>query len=176
MHFYSFWLRFRLLRNLGQEEFILKLSMWHETKQTNKDNPPSTNSNEQWSLLSLTSRFDFFFFSYAVMAWITTIPSTCDNVQSWLNSGELDFSFISSAFVALQSKRIKAYLLSILHLYVWEELLMLLGQSHPTHWYFTDGKIQFAAWDRITIFFKSPYYYLKLQSQITEDLLNFLIT
>lgn len=129
MHFYSFWLHFSLLRNLGQEELALKLSMWHETKQTHQDNPPSTNSNKQWSPPSLTSGFDFFFFSCAGMAWITMIPNTYDNVQSWLNSGELDFSFITSALAALQSQRTKAHLPSILRLYVWEELLMPGGQS-----------------------------------------------
>lgn len=63
------------------------------------------------------------------MAWITMILATYDNVQSWLNPGEPEFSFISSAFADLQSKRTKAYLLSILHLYILKELLMPLGQN-----------------------------------------------
>lgn len=63
------------------------------------------------------------------MAWITMILSTYDNVQSWLNPGEPEFSFISPALADLQSKRTKAYLLSILHLYILKELLMPLGES-----------------------------------------------
>lgn len=130
MHFYSFWLHFSLPRNLGQEELILKLGMWHETKQTRTILPAQTATSSGlcsvWPVGFIL--FFYFFVSCAGMAWIM-IPNTYDNVQSWVNSGELDFSFISSTLAALHSKKPKAYLLSILHLYVWWELLMPLGHS-----------------------------------------------
>lgn len=61
MHFYSFWLCFSLLQNLGQEELVLEVSLRQEPNQARQDNPPGAHNKQQWCLLSLTRGFGFWF-------------------------------------------------------------------------------------------------------------------
>lgn len=127
-------MQFLALLQSAQKSGSGKTHTENEDVTWNKTNKPGQSSQhkqqQQWSQLSLTNGFDFFFyFSHEGMEWIIMILSTYDNVQSWLNPGEPEFSFISPALADLQSKRTKAYLLSILHLYILKELLMPLGQN-----------------------------------------------
>lgn len=132
MHFYSFWLHFSLLRNLGQEELVLKLNMWHEMKQTNQDCPPSPKSNKQWSLLSLTSGFDFFFFFFFLICrhgmnyHDTKHLWWCSKLTELQGTRFFSYKLCSCGFAIKKYQSVSAF---NLRLYVWEELLMLLGQS-----------------------------------------------
>jgi len=122
---------------------------WNKTSQ---DNPLSTNSNKQWSQCAESDQWFWFvslfnFFSDASMACMTTIESTCDSVWSCVNSGELNF-FIFKLLVLCSRKGPERYLLSVLRLYVWKELLNATETEHsclPAHCYGTDGTIQFSA-------------------------------
>lgn len=149
MHFYSFWLHFSLPRNLGQEELILKLSMWHETKQ-NKPGQFSQHKKQQavvsvywvWPVGLIAF---FLFFEDASTAWITMIPSTCDNFQSCLNSGEPDFSFISFWWLAIKKNlSVSTFDIALVCLGGAADAIETEHSCHSTHCYFTDGTIQFA--------------------------------
>lgn len=121
---------------------------WNKTSQ---DNPLSTNSNKQWSQCAESDQWFWFvslfnFFSDASMACMTTIESTCDSVWSCVNSGELNF-FIFKLLVLCSRRGPERYLLSVLRLYVWKELLNATETEHsclPAHCYGTDGTIQFS--------------------------------
>lgn len=121
---------------------------WNKTSQ---DNPLSTNSNKQWSQCAESDQWFWFvslfnFFSDASMACMTTIESTCGSVRSCVNSGELNF-FIFKLLVLCSRKGPERYLLSVLRLYVWKELLNATETEHsclPAHCYGTDGTIQFS--------------------------------
>lgn len=122
---------------------------WNKTKQARTILSAQTVTSSGLSVLSLTSGFDLslFFFSDASMACMTTIESTCGSVRSCVNSGELNF-FIFKLLVLCSRKGPERYLLSVLRLYVWKELLNATETEHsclPAHCYGTDGTIQFSA-------------------------------
>lgn len=120
---------------------------WNKTKQTRTILSAQKATSSGLSILSLTSGFDCFFsfFEDASTAWITMIPSTCDNFQSCLNSGEPDFSFISFWWLAIKKNlSVSTFDIALVCLGGAADAIETEHSCHSTHCYFTDGTIQFA--------------------------------
>lgn len=138
MHFYSFWLYFSLLRNLGQEELILKMRMWHETKQTNQDNPPSTNSNSNgpswvWPVGLIPS------FIFHINYHDTEYLWWCSKLTKPRGTRIFIYEPCSCRFAIKKNQSIPTLNIALVHL---EGAANAIGTEHsccPTHWYFTDG-------------------------------------